>query len=273
MVSDFSSFSGFRFSDPAGADWLGLVGASGCRFVHSTGYEDVSYPPGVTLAEDDEPFAFQVFGKAMIFRKQGRPLEFDGDFNSPTFVEKTTSDSDTEDGLIPCPDSPFGLYFRNRLAVLNKADSPTTVIFSDLLDSDTFSRTTGEFFLNKGTSDETRALAPYLEDQVIVFNRRSIHLINGIATLDSSTYEVTRQYGMAGNRAWAQSGPYTYFVSNEGDIQILTPQQNPAKGLGIAISKVASESIPLSRPNRSTMEQVSRAHLGEAQAVAFNGLF
>ena len=95
------------------------------------------------------------------------------------------------------------------------------------------------------------------ESQLIAFNEKSIHVVNNIHTLDSSTSEVTRQYGIAGHRAFAQNGSYNYFISNEGDIQVLVPSSDPAKGMGIAISKLTLDSNPLSKTISKTIKRIT----------------
>ena len=275
QLSD-SALTGGRFSDPDGADYMVAVGPDYSHFAREDAAGNwaihlVSHPE--TILAEDEPYFLQTFGKVIIFRKDKRPLEFDGDITvlNASFVEKpetTVTDPDLGE-IISCPGASFGNYFRNRLVVPNRSDSPTTIIFSDLFETDRFLRT-NEFYLNKGTSDETRAIAPYLEDQILVLNKRSVHLVNNVTNLgtNSSTYEITRQFGVIGPRAWAQSGPYTYFVSSEGDIQVLVPSTDPAKGLGIAVSKVTAETIPLSRPIDKVIRRLNLSAARNAKAVS-----
>jgi hypothetical protein len=156
-----------------------------------------------------------------------------------------------------CPNAPFGTYINNRLIVPNYADSPTSVICSDILNENLFQLATGEFFLNKGTADKTMGLGVMQESQLLVFNKKSIHAVNNIHTLDSSTSEISRQYGIAGHKAYAQNGAYTYFVSNEGNIQVLVPTSDANKGMGIAISKMTLDQNPLSKNIINTMSRVN----------------
>jgi len=157
-----------------------------------------------------------------------------------------------------CPQAPFGIYFQNRLIIPWFDDSPTSVAFSDTLNNNLFKKT-NTFFLNRGQGDVLLALAPYLEDQVLCLCKKSIHIISNVSTLDSGgrATEITRQLGIAGVNAWTQNGSYIYFVSNEGDIQVLVPQLDPSKGLGIAISKVNLDSEPLSKKVPNIMKRVN----------------
>jgi hypothetical protein len=278
LVSASGIISGGRFSDPAGGDHVALVKSDKVVFLASDGatFVDVALPSGVTILASENPRVIQAFGKVIIFRGGQTPLEFNGDLTvtAPAFVEKANialADDLVLGAIIPCPNAAFGTYFVNRLIVPNVADSPTTIICSDSLDSDTYLRSFGEFFLNKGTSDETRAIVPFQEDQILVLNKRSIHLVNNISILGdaSSTYEITRQFGIIGSEAWAQSGPHVYFLSTEGEIQILSPGVDPSKGVGIAVTKVSAENIPLSRPILKTMERLNISAANEVRACSF----
>lgn len=157
-----------------------------------------------------------------------------------------------------CPQAPFGIYFQNRLIVPWFDDSPTSVAFSDTLENNLFKKT-NTFFLNRGQGDVLLSLAPYLEDQVLCLCKKSIHIISNVSTLESGgrATEITRQLGIAGVNSWTQNGSYIYFVSNEGDIQVLVPQLDPSKGLGIAISKVNLDNEPLSKKIPNIMKRVN----------------
>jgi hypothetical protein len=157
-----------------------------------------------------------------------------------------------------CPQASFGIYFQNRLIVPWFDDSPTSVAISDSLNNNLFKKT-NTFFLNKGQGDVILSLCPYLEDQVLVLCRKSIHIISNISTLESGgrATEITRQLGIAGTQAWTQNGSYIYFISNEGDIQVMVPQLDPSKGLGIAISKVNLDNEPLSKKIPNILKRVN----------------
>ena len=267
-LSEPGALSMGRFSDPAGEDYVAIVFPTKVLFWSTSVLREVALP--VTIASHENPRVLQLFGKVVIFRAGQRPLEFDGDFAvaAPAFTAKSTSSPGA--GLIACPNAGFGVYFRNRLIVPNPDDSPTTIILSDIFDDNTFLRTDGEFFLNKGTSDETRAIIPYLEDQLLCMNRRSIHILNNLTNPTSAnTYEITRQFGIIGPEAWAQSGAYTYFISAEGDVQVITPQTDPAKGMGIAVSKALAENVPVSRPIQKVMDRMNIAAGKEARGITF----
>jgi hypothetical protein len=180
---------------------------------------------------------------------------------APHYVDLSGNPSSVpvqDPSFMVCPQAPFGIYFQNRLIVPWFDDSPTSVAISDSFENNLFKKSNA-FFLNKGQGDVLLALAPYLEDQILCLCKKSIHIISNISTLESGgrATEITRQLGIAGTNAWTQNGSYIYFISNEGDIQVLVPQLDPSKGLGIAISKVNLDSEPLSKKIPNILKRVN----------------
>ncbi len=196
----------------------------------------------------------QSFQKVFIFRDGARPLVWDGvmtDTNGDgtvdsTFKGVTMTASDASSG-IAMPNAAWGIHFRNRIICPWTDDSVNSMILSDLLDHEQFPNN-AKHYINKGSADELVGISPYAEDQLLIFNRHSVHIFNNVTTVASSnTYEITRQYGCVARKTIVQSGPNTYFLSDSG-VMVITPGVDPAKGMGIAISKAAGEQKPLSEP-------------------------
>ena len=233
---------------------------------------NIEYPVGEVVATADNASFVQNFEKLILFRGSSkRPLEWDGDHSSPTdFVVKTASASG---GGIACPNTDYGISFRNRLIIPQPTDSDYTVLMSDLLDSNNFTTADSQFRINKGSADFLVGFIPYQEDQLIVFFRNSLHLINNIATTSAANvYEITRQHGCVARKSIAQSGPQTYFLSDNG-VVVLSPGVDPAKGLGVAISKVQGETIPLTRPIQDQFADVNYAAADKACGVVFDNKY
>jgi len=211
--------------------------------------------------DDDEVFGLQVFDQIILFCKDNRPRTFDGNVSGQGVIDLPPTSSDTSVDFV-CPNAPFGYYFSNRLVVPYYEDSPTTVAFSDVFELNEFINL-NTYFCNKGTADVIMGFSSFVENQILVLCKNSIHLINNTHALGTSStnYEITRQYGVAGHRAFTQNGSYTYFVSSEGNIQVLVPSSDPAKGLGIAISKVTLDQEPLSKPITPFMERVNLEYI------------
>ena len=223
----------------------------------------IDYPGGELVATADGASFVQSLEKLILFRgKNKTPLEWDGDYSSPTnFLVKANGSPGA--GRIQCPNTDYGVFFRNRLIIPQPTDSNYTVLMSDLLDTDNYYAADSQFRINKGRADFLVSFYPYQEDQLIVFMRNSIHMINNIATTSAAnTYEITRQHGCVARKSIAQSGPQTFFLSDNGVI-VLSPGTDPAKGLGVAISKISGETIPMTRPIQDKFDEVNYkyAHL------------
>lgn len=218
--------------------------------------EDLDEPYG----DDDEVFGIQAFEQVLLFCKDNRPKAWTGGTNTDVNQLSETPANSSVD--FACPSAPFGYYFANRLVVPYYEDSPSTTAFSDILEPNEFTNL-NTFFCNKGTADKTMGYVGFTENQILVLNKESIHLINNVHALEtnSTSYEVTRQYGIAGHRAYVQNGSYIYFVTSEGNIQVMVPSGDPAKGMGIAISKITLDQEALSKPITPFLETVNATYL------------
>ena len=253
-------FASTLFSDPAtGTEFLVVATRTKAIIWNDANNSGIGidYPGGEVVASADGASFVQALEKLILFRgKNKTPLEWDGDYSSPTdFVVKANASPGS--GNIQCPNTDFGLFFRNRLIIPQPTDSNYTVLMSNLLDSDVYTTGDAQFRINKGSADFLVGFIPYQEDQLIVFFRNSIHLINNIATVSAAnTYEITRQHGCVARKSIAQSGPQTFFLSDNGVI-VLSPGVDPAKGLGVAISKVQGETIPMTQDIQDQFDQVN----------------
>ena len=268
-------FATTLFSDPATGEEF-LAAATKDKVIlwnddNASGI-NIDYPGSEVVATADNASFVQNFEKLILFRGSSkRPLEWDGNHGAPTdFVVKTASASG---GGIACPNTDYGISFRNRLIIPQPTDSDYTVLMSDLLDSNNFTTADSQFRINKGSADFLVGFIPYQEDQLIVFFRNSLHLINNIATTSAANvYEITRQHGCVARKSIAQSGPQTYFLSDNG-VVVLSPGVDPAKGLGVAISKVQGETIPLTRPIQDQFADVNYAAADKACGVVFDNKY
>ena len=241
-------------------------------YVDYTGSEVVAAADGASFCQSLE--------KLILFRGTGKdPLEWDGvftDTNGDGTVDSTfnlKNNGSPTAGRIECPRTDFGVFFANRLIVPQPSDSAYTIIMSDSLDTDNFYPAESQFRINRGTADRLVGFTPYLENQLLVFFRNSIHLINNVATTSAAAvFEITRQRGCVARKSVAASGPQIYFLSDDG---VFTLQQglDPAKGLGVAISKVSGEAIPLSRPIQDQFKEVNYAAADKACGIVFDNKY
>lgn len=246
--------------------------------ITSTGVGTHTIQTVVTDAMDAS--VLQANDKVFIFRKGARPLEWDGSFTDSdgngtvdtVFAAKTTTASATN----ACPEADWGVYSSNRLIVPTSdtvdsgvGNNTQTIVMSDILDDNEYV-VDSEFYMNKGSADYVLAAIPYFDDQLIVFNRRSIHMLNGIRNTSTAVHtEVTRQYGCVARRSIAQQGPFTYFLSDNG-VYVLAPGYSTAEpkvGEAVAVSKIAPLATPLSRQVNDVMDEVNFDDESIAKAV------
>lgn len=274
--SDEKVFASTLFSDPATGTEFVVVATKTKAIVWNDSNNSgiaIDYPGGEVVADADGASFVQSLEKLILFRgKNKTPLEWDGDYSSPTdFVVKANGSPGA--GRIQCPNTDFGVFFRNRLIIPQPTDSNYTILMSDLLDTDNYYPAESQFRINKGSADKLVGFFPYQEDQLIVFMRNSIHMINNIATTSAAnTYEITRQHGCVARKSIAQSGPQTFFLSDNGVI-VLSPGTDPAKGLGVAISKVSGETIPMTRPIQDQFDEVNFAAADTACGVVYDNKY
>jgi len=269
-------FASTLFSDPATGDEFIAVATKDKVILwndqNNSGI-DIAYPGGQTVTSAMNASFVQAMEKLILFRGESNdPLEWDGDYTTPTaFILKNNSSPAA--GRVECPSTNFGVFFANRLIVPQPSDSNYTIIMSDILDTDNFYAAESQFRINRGTADRLVGFTPYLENQLIVFFRNSIHLINNCAvTSAAAVFEITRQHGCVARKSVAASGPQIYFLSDDG---VFTLQQglDPAKGLGVAISKVSGEALPLSQPIQDQFADVNYAAADKAVGIVFNNKY
>jgi hypothetical protein len=274
--SDERVFASTLFSDPATGTEFVVVATKTKAIIWNDANNsgiNIDYPGSEVVAEADGASFVQSLEKLILFRgKDKTPLEWDGDFSSPTdFVEKANGSPGA--GRIQCPNTDYGVFFRNRLIIPQPTDSNYSIIMSDLLDTDNYYAADSQFRINKGSADFLVGFFPYQEDQLIVFMRNSIHMINNIATTSAAnTYEITRQHGCVARKSIAQSGPQTFFLSDNGVI-VLSPGTDPAKGLGVAISKVSGETIPMTRPIQDQFSKVNYEYAHLSTGVVYDNKY
>ena len=131
---------------------------------------NIDYPGSEVVATADGASFVQALEKLILFRgKNKTPLEWDGDVSNDFVVKANASPGG---GNIQCPNTDFGIFFRNRLIIPQPTDSIYTVLMSNLLSTDVFTPSDAQFRINRGTANgQIIGYIPYQEDQLIVFTR------------------------------------------------------------------------------------------------------
>ena len=135
-------------------------------------------------------------------------------------------------GFTHMPAPKWGVYFQRRLwcPYFYEPEGTNTaptypdrqvrdeICASDILDPNTFDSVASQFRVTAGIADYLVALHPFYDDNMIVFNRNSIHLIKGTqGTLaDTTLRELTREIGCLARRSIASKGNAIFFLSDDG---------------------------------------------------------
>jgi hypothetical protein len=174
-------------------------------------------------------------------------------FNLP--VEDNTSHSVTltrplaiGKGFIHQPAAPFGEFHQRRLWVpyqYTSATAPTDrgirdeLVASDILDSDTFDEIGNQFRISSGKSDFIVGIKGFTQDSVVVFNRKSIHLMTGVSgsLADVKTTMVTDEVGASARKSIVQVANQILFLSDQGVYSVDFIDEYNLRGTGTPISE------------------------------------
>ena len=151
-------------------------------------------------------------------------------------------------GFIHQPAAPFGEFHQRRLWVpyqYTSATSPTDrgirdeLVASDILDSDTFDEIGNQFRISSGKSDFIVGIKGFTQDSVVVFNRKSIHLMTGVSgsLADVKTTMVTDEVGSSARKSIVQVANQILFLSDQGIYSVDFIDEYNLRGTGTPISE------------------------------------
>lgn len=167
-------------------------------------------------------------------------------------------------GYIAMPDPPWGVSVENRLVVpyqrsLSTGVSRDEVVFSDILDFDTFDPVLNQFRMGGGKSDPVIGVSPLLDDRLLVFCRRSVHVIGGVSgsLQDATRTEITREIGCVARNTIQEIGGTVVWLSDQGVYTVSYGQE----------LNLMANSIPLSEPIENQIRQINWAHASNAVAA------
>lgn len=227
----------------------------------------------VIMDGDHKCSVVQAFNKVYIFGEMHRPLEWDGNTAATGSVIDSafTILSATASGAgDPFPATGTAIYFNERMIGIQPATvaTPTqsitgaqTVVMSDILDINNITPVDGvgggEFYMNQGAADWTVGFATYMEHQLIVFNRRSVHLISNVHATSIATRDtIETRYGCLANGSIAQGGGYIFFLSDDG-VMTLSSVRDSVVGMGLTVSKVQGATVPLSQQIQDEIDNLN----------------
>lgn len=150
-------------------------------------------------------------------------------------------------GFIHQPGANFGVvnggrmwlpYFYTSDNTPSDRPSRTEIVASDVLDFDTYDVIGNQFNITAGQSDFIVGLEPF-QDQLIVFMRKSIHVINGISgsLADCTTSLLTTEVGCSARKTIVQVANKIYFLSDRGLYAIEYFDEVNLRGVGVPITE------------------------------------
>ena len=181
-------------------------------------------------------------------------------------------------GYIHQPAAPFGHYHQRRLVLpyifkpSGSAGSETytyrkildEAIFSDILDSNTYDPIYNQFRFNAGKSDRIMGFHSFSEDTLIVFNRNSIHMVEGTEIIkEASSKLLTEEVGLIAKNSIEQVGNQIIFLSDNGVYAIGFIEDYKLRGL----------EIPLSESIQKTINRINKANAYKAQSAYFDNRY
>ena len=179
-------------------------------------------------------------------------------------------------GFTHMPAPPYAVYHQRRLVMPFKfsvdasADSFTArgildeVIGSDILDTDTYDQIFAQYRFNAGEADFNVGLHSFSEDNLMVFNRNSIHLITNTTSLqEASTKLLTNEVGCVARQSISQVGNQVIFLSDNGVYSTQFFDEYNLRGT----------ETPLSEPINETIKRIQKAYWHNSVSVYFDNRY
>lgn len=176
-------------------------------------------------------------------------------------------------GFTHMPAPPWGIYHQRRLwmpfkyttsgssgtPTITSRDISDEIIVSDILDQDTYDQIYGQFRIASGGADYVVALQPFAQDNVVVFNRNTIHLITGASgdIQSMQVNEITREVGCIARRSIAQVGNQILFLSDNGVYSVDFGDLYNLRGA----------SVPLSEPIQPYIDRINTDYIANSVAI------
>ena len=257
---------------------------------------DIDYASGIaTATASTAAVATLLVGDTLTFTDAGSSTYAVGDTITVKSIPSTTTftfSSDKADdtnkngtvqkrvsvglGFSHMPAPEFAVYHQRRLVMpfqfsVNASPNSYTsrgiideVIASDILDSDTYDQIYAQYRFNAGEADFTVGLHSFSEDNLMVFNRNSIHLISNTTSLQAaSTKLLTDEVGCVARKSIQQVGSQVIFLSDNGVYSTQFFDEYNLRGT----------ETPLSEPINETIKRINKDQSSQAVAVYFDNRY
>jgi len=179
-------------------------------------------------------------------------------------------------GFSHMPAPPYAAYHERRLVMPFKFDvdaSPDSfssrgtldeIIASDLLDSDTYDQIYAQYRFNAGEADFNVGLHSFSEDNLMVFNRNSIHLVTNTTSIQAASARLlTNEVGCVARQSIIQVGNQVIFLSDNGVYSTQFFDEYNLRGT----------ETPLSEAINLTIKRINKSHWDKSVAVYFDNRY
>lgn len=179
-------------------------------------------------------------------------------------------------GFIHMPAPEFAVYHQRRLVMpfqfdpaiaplaYTARDNLDEIIASDIIDSDTYDQIYAKYRFNAGLADFTVGLHSFAEDNLLVFNRNSIHLVQNTNNLAAATTKLlTDEVGCVARDSIVQVGNRIIFLSDNGVYGTDFLDEYNLRGT----------ETPLSEPINPIIDRINRATWSKSVATYFDNRY
>jgi len=155
-------------------------------------------------------------------------------------------------GFTHMPAPAWGVYHQRRLIVpyfytttgssgsetITSRNVRDEIVLSDIFDSDTYDRILNQLKVTAGVADYLQYVHPFTEDNAVIFNRNSIHLMLGLSgsIADISLKEITREAGLVARKSVVTIGNKLFFLSDNGIYATQFEDLYNLRGAGLPLS-------------------------------------
>lgn len=155
-------------------------------------------------------------------------------------------------GFTHMPAPPWGVYHQRRLIipyfytttgtagseVITSRGVRDEILLSDVFDSNTYDRILNQLKVTAGVADYLQYVHPFTEDNALVFNRNSMHLMSGLSgsLADVSLKEITREAGLVAQKSVVTIGDKIFFLSDNGIYATQFQDLYNLRGAGLPLS-------------------------------------
>ena len=279
VVTDFTKVSSGTYTQPVPLSLSDIDYADGVATATATTAAVATLLVGDTLTFTDAGSSTYAVGDTIVVQS----IPSTTTFTFATDKADTTNKSGTVQkrvsvglGFTHMPAPPYAVYHQRRLvmpfnfSVDASTDSFTSrgildeVIASDILDTDTYDKIFAQYRFNAGEADFNVALHSFSEDNLMVFNRNSIHLISNTTTLQgASTRLLTNEVGCVARQSIIQVGNQVIFLSDNGVYSTQFFDEYNLRGT----------ETPLSEPINVTAQRINKEYWDNSVAVYFDNRY